>query len=341
MRIAILGLGFMGSTHLRAWKEVPGAVVAAVSSEDERKLGGDLRDVGGNLGETGAVYDFTEVRGYRSWEAALADSTVDAVDICLPTHLHAEAAKAALLAGKHTLVEKPLALTPSAAGDLIALARQEGRTLMAAQVLRFIPAYKALIEVVGDRRFGPVRHAFFRRRCAAPSWSKWLGDPGKSGGGIFDLLIHDADICVKLFGVPSAVSATGYQDLPAGIDTITASLHYDGGPAVTITGGWHHTKAYPFSMEFTCVADAATMDYNSSRGTFVNTYDRDGIEGTLPLDDVDGFVAELRYFHRCCSTGDAPAYCPPEESVQALQLMKLLEEARERNGKQVMWNSMN
>ncbi len=339
MRIAILGLGFMGSTHLRAWRDVPGAVITAVSSEDERKLGGDLRAVGGNLGETGAVYDFSQVSGHKTWQAALNDPGVEAVDVCLPTYLHAEAAEAALRAGKHVLVEKPLALTAPAADRLIVLARQRKRILMPAQVLRFIPAYRTLIDAAQSGEFGPLRDVVLRRRCAAPAWSKWLGDPEKSGGGIFDLLIHDADLCVKLFGAPAAVSATGFQNLPAGIDTITASLYYPFGPAVTITGGWHHIKAYPFSMEYTCVADNATLEYNSTQGDFVTCYGSNVEPRRLTLSDVDGFVAELRYFHNCCESGEPPVYCPPEESVNALRIMALLLQARERNGEKIEWPS--
>jgi predicted dehydrogenase len=125
---------------------------------------------------------------------------------------------------------------------------------MTAQVLRFLPAYAKTAELVKSAQLGPVRSALLRRRCAAPAWSKWLSNPAVSGGGVFDLLIHDVDYCVYLFGEPEAVSATGYEDMPRGIDCIAASFHYPG-LDVVVTGGWHHPKAYPFSMEFTVVSD--------------------------------------------------------------------------------------
>ena len=63
---------------------------------------------------------------------------------------------------------------------------------------------------------GAVRGAFFRQRCAAPAWGGWLKDPAKSGGGVFDLLIHDVDMCVHLFGSPKRcrpwVTATSLPD---------------------------------------------------------------------------------------------------------------------------------
>jgi len=107
---------------------------------------------------------------------------------------------------------------------------------------------------VKSAQLGAVRSVVFRRRCAAPAWSKWLSDPSLSGGGVFDLLIHDVDYCVHLFGAPAAVSAIGYEDMPHGIDCIVAQFHYRG-LDVVVTGGWHHPKAYPFSMEFTLISD--------------------------------------------------------------------------------------
>ena len=95
---------------------------------------------------------------------------------------------------------------------------------MAAQVLRFLPSYRALAEEIGlATSMVTVRSAVFRRRCAAPAWSKWLGDADKSGGGVFDLLIHDIDFALMLFGMPESVSATGYEDLRLGIDAINAT----------------------------------------------------------------------------------------------------------------------
>ncbi len=255
MRIAVVGLGFMGSTHLKALKNIPEAEVVAVVSSDEKKLAGDLSAIQGNIGGPGEKMDFSRVKKYRTLDQALADPDVDAVDICLPTDQHAPAALAALRAGKHVLVEKPMALDGADADRMLAEARKSGRVLMTGQVLRFIGAYQQ------DGRAGEVRMRWdrcarrcFRRRCAAPAWSKWLADPAKSGGGVFDLLIHDVDYCVHLLGKPAAVSATGYENLPRGIDVISAEFHYPSIGSVVITGGWHHPKSYPFSMEFTIVA---------------------------------------------------------------------------------------
>jgi predicted dehydrogenase len=146
MRIAVLGLGFMGSTHLKAWRNVPGAELAAVYSNDERKLSGDLSQIEGNFGGKGLTLDFANVRKYRDTTDLFADPDIDAVDICLPTHLHYATALAALRAGKHVLVEKPIALDGNSTDELVREGKTSGLTLMAGQVLRFIPAYRGLAE---------------------------------------------------------------------------------------------------------------------------------------------------------------------------------------------------
>jgi len=200
LNIAVVGLGFMGVTHLKGWRTVPGVRLHAVVDADERRLTGDLTSVGGNFANTGEKFDFSDVRGYRTLAEALADPAIEAVDICLPTDQHVPATTAALRAGKHVLTEKPISLDAASAEGLIREAEQNNRILMAAHVLRFFPSYMKLAESLGSA--GTVRSALFRRRCAAPTWNPWLTDPKRSGGGIMDLLIHDADFCISLWGLP-------------------------------------------------------------------------------------------------------------------------------------------
>ena len=337
MRLAVLGLGFMGSTHLKALRDLPGVETAAVYSSDENKLAGDLSAIQGNIGGPGEKFDFSAVKKFRAIEPLLADPEIDAVDICLPTHLHSSVAIDALRAGKHVLVEKPIALDGASADAMIAEASRQGRILMTAQVLRFFPMYRALRKAICGGGLGRVRHAIFRRRCAAPAWSKWLGDPAKSGGGVFDLLIHDVDMCLHLFGAPETISATGYTAPESGIDVITGELHYPDGVTVVVTGGWHHPKSYPFSMEYTVVADKGTVEY-SSAGQPPALYNVDGTAQPLEMQEADGYRAEIEYFVECCRTGKPPELCPPEESAAAVKLMLRMIEARNQNGERIPCN---
>src|SRR5947209_8769685 len=147
MRIAVFGLGFMGSTHLKAWKNIPDATLFAVADESEKRLTGDLSDIQGNIGGPGEKMDFSKVRTYRTTDEALADAQIEAVDICLPTDKHVAVATAALRAGKHVLLEKPMALDAAGADQLLEAWRASGRVLMTGQVCRFNPSYHAAAQM--------------------------------------------------------------------------------------------------------------------------------------------------------------------------------------------------
>ncbi|MBI3668082.1 MAG: Gfo/Idh/MocA family oxidoreductase [Acidobacteria bacterium] len=265
------------------------------------------------------------------YDRILEDPGIHLVIVTSRNQLHASQAARAIRAGKHVLVEKPMALDGAAAEEMIAEAKRQKRVLMVAQVLRFIPAYRSLAELVKSGRLGPVRSAFFRRRCAATTWAAWLSDRSQSGGGVFDLLIHDVDFCVHLFGVPESISAVGYEDMPRGIDVILAQLHYPGIGSVTITGGWHHIGDYPFSMEFTVMGENGVVEY-SSAGRPATLYEAGKKVEPLPEGEADWFQAELAYFVDCCRTGRRPELCPPEESATAVKLARIMVESRERKG---------
>jgi len=110
VRVGIAGIGFMGVTHYKALQKVKGAKVTAIFTRDPKKLGGDWTKVKGNFGDSGGVQDLSKVKRYDDLGAMLADPDLDLIDICLPTHLHRDVTLDALKAGRHVLVEKPIAL---------------------------------------------------------------------------------------------------------------------------------------------------------------------------------------------------------------------------------------
>jgi predicted dehydrogenase len=337
MNVAVVGLGFMGSTHARALQNVPGATLAAVVSSDPLKLSGDLSGVGGNLTGLAGNLDFSGVRKYHEFQVAINDPDIDAVDLCLPSDQHFEAVKSALRAGKHVLVEKPLALQGEEADLLVTEAQKAGRILMTGHVLRFIPEYRELARILKDGRLGSVRASLFRRRCGAPAWSGWQTDLARSGGAVMDLLIHDIDFCLHLYGKPTLASAIGHIDLSRGIDWLEARLTFEGAGPVVVTGGWHHPKSYPFRMEFTVVSSGGTLEFRSGDGP-LTLFDASGASETIEVAERDPFVEELKYFVECVRERRQPALCAPEESAMAVKLGALLMESRERNGETMQCN---
>jgi predicted dehydrogenase len=334
MKIGVVGLGFMGTTHLQAYPKIPNAHIAAVASSDEKKLSGNVDSAAGNLGRESAPLDFTNVARFRSAEELFADPNVEAVDLCVPSSLHASLAQAALAAGKHVLVEKPMALSGKECDAMIAAAERSGRVLMVAQVLRFWPDYVAARQLVRSGALGSVKAAFFRRKCAAPAWSPWMRDRSKSGGGVFDLLIHDFDYCLHLLGKPRAIAAVGVEDLGIGLDLVDARLEYDSGRPVSISGGWHLPSEYPFSMEFSIVLEGGTLDFHSAQRR-LTLYRANGKTEEPALPEKDGFESELEAFVQACERGTPPEECRAEESALATRMTLAMWESREKKGQAV------
>ena len=111
VRIGLIGLGFMGSTHFRIYQELENAQLVALADIDPRKRAGDVSSVIGNIGnaDNSQPLDMTGITTYESGYDLINDPNVDVVDICVPTPDHAGLIVAALNAGKHVMAEKPFA----------------------------------------------------------------------------------------------------------------------------------------------------------------------------------------------------------------------------------------
>lgn len=136
IRVAIIGCGGISRGHARGYLQSPD-LFEVVACCDER---GELAEERAQqLGAKFVTADYREV---------IASDDVDAVDICLPHHLHAEVAIAAAQAGKHVLVEKPIANTLDEANAMIEAAKKSGVVLMVAHNERYMPVYRKAKELV-------------------------------------------------------------------------------------------------------------------------------------------------------------------------------------------------
>jgi predicted dehydrogenase len=319
MKIGIVGLGSMGAMHLGALSRLSGVQVAAVCSRDPRARSGDLRHIGGNLKKEGVVHDFSAVRQYENWRDLIADKDLDAVDLCLPTDMHAEASLAALAAGKHVLCEKPMALRAAECDAMVAAARAHRRVLLIGHVLRFWQEYRSLADFVEARGRDRVTGATFRRQCEVPDWSQWLTDQSRSGGALLDLMIHDVDQALAVFGVPSRVAAQSMGE----VDTARMTLDY-GNFIVNIEGGWFPPRL-PFSMTFEAEAAGEKLRFDAV-GLFLN-------DSAMAVPKADAYEAELAYFVDCCRENREPERCRPEDGARAVKLSLLLKQSRDENGR--------
>jgi predicted dehydrogenase len=188
LRVAIVGAGWMGQTHGQAWSEqAPRARLVGVADVAAARAGALAERHG-----AGAA------RVYPDLAALLADPEVDAVDVCLPHHLHAEAVVAAAEAGKHVLCEKPLCLSLAEARAMRLALERSGTVFMAAHNKLFTPAMLEARRMLAEGELGAVHvvrtvEAGYNealKRDAPPvelapgesSWS-WRLDPARAGGG--------------------------------------------------------------------------------------------------------------------------------------------------------------
>src|SRR3954449_869571 len=122
--VGILGAGFFGAFHARAFAALPDIRIVAACAEELALAETFAAEHGG--------------KPYGDWRALLDDKSVDAVAITAPHHLHGELAVAALQAGKHVLLEKPMALSVDECSRIIASAETSRRKLMVGQIMHFV-----------------------------------------------------------------------------------------------------------------------------------------------------------------------------------------------------------
>jgi len=209
LRVGIAGIGFMGWIHYLAYQKVKGIKLAAVSTRDPKRRGGDWRGIQGNFGPPGEQVDLSGVAKYSQLAELLADPAIDLVDLCLPPNLHCDASIAALKAGKHVFVEKPMALTAADCDKMVAAARKAGKQILVGHVLPLLPEYAFARNAIDSGKYGKLLGGHFKRVISDPSWLKDFFDPAKVGGPLVDLHVHDAHFIRLLFGMPTAVTSQG------------------------------------------------------------------------------------------------------------------------------------
>ena len=274
VRIGIVGLGFMGMIHYLATQKATGARVTALCSRDPKKLAGDWRGIRGNFGPAGEQVDLGGVQRHARYEDLLADPDVDLIDVCSPTNLHPDMARAALRAGKHVLVEKAIALRPEDADAMLREAAEAKRLLMVAHVLPFVPEFAFAAEAVRGGRYGPLLGAHFKRVISRPDWSADIGDAAKTGGPAVDLHIHDTHFIGLTAGVPAKVFSSGLVGADGSVDYLTTQYLYGpGGPAVSCSSGAVAMKARPFAHGYEIYLEKATLVFD---GTPLTVFHADG-----------------------------------------------------------------
>jgi predicted dehydrogenase len=216
IRLAVVGVGHLGSAHARVYRDLEGVELVAVCDSD----GGKARRCAGETGAR-ALTDYREV-----------PDDAEAVSVVVPTALHREVAEHFLARGKAVLVEKPMAPTSEEAARLLEAAERTGCLLHVGHIERFNPAVRAA-------RPHLVRPRFVECRRVAP-----FSFRSKDIGVVFDLMIHDLDIISWLVAEPVVrVDAVGKGVLLPHEDVANARLVFEGGCVADLTASRVAAKA--------------------------------------------------------------------------------------------------
>lgn len=216
-KVAVVGCGHWGKNLVRNFAEL-GALAAVVDPDP-------------TLAAAQAERHGVPAHGY---DEALADPEIAAVVIAAPAVLHAGLAREALLAGKHTYVEKPLALDVDEAAALCDLAEERGLTLMVGHLLQYHPAFLELKRLVAAGDLGRLRYVYSNRLN--------FGRFRREENALWSFAPHDISMILSLVGSePDSVTATGSTYLHKTIaDVTTTHLSFPGGEAAHVFVSWLH-----------------------------------------------------------------------------------------------------
>jgi predicted dehydrogenase len=232
-----------------------------------------------------------------------------------------------LAAGKHVLLEKPIALTLEDADAIVAAAERSGRLFMVGLVLRFWPEYAELQRRVAGGELGRPLSVSTVRLSPPADWNDWMADPAKSGGVAVDLLIHDFDQMNWLLGTPRRVFARAPDP-----DHVLALVDYDNAQGIA-EGSMAMPKAYPFSSNVRVLAEDGVAEYafsaapaegggnigasDAPRG--LRLYLRSGGEPlAVPVQPADPWGPEIAYFVNCVEQSRAPEHGTGAQARAAL-----------------------
>ena len=321
IKVGLLGGGGIVDAHIRGYRTYADAIevtaIADVVDETARRRAAELR-----------------ARAYTDFRLMIDEADLDAVDICLPHHLHAEAIMAAAQAGKHILCEKPLCLTVQQADEVQRVVSAAGVTLMCAHNQLFLPAVSTAKQLLEQGILGTVyevRTSDSFYNDFNPQNMGWRATAATSGGGeLMDTGYHPTYLMLHLAG-GSPVEATAllsrhrlrFMDSE---DSAQVLVRFDNGVVGHLVTSWAYQPP-PGSERFSVVGERGSLHSDgrdltlSLRGSTSQTYD---------FDDVDTYVSEIGHFADCLRSGARPLHTEREGIDVLCLILAAYEGARSR-----------
>jgi predicted dehydrogenase len=331
IRVAVVGAGAWGINHVRAFARTKGAELVRICDPSDEALARARQLV-------------PTARTGRDVGDALADPDVDAVVLATPAIHHAAHARAALEAGKHVLVEKPLALSPADAIAATAAAARAQKTLMVGHLMLFHPAVGHLKKLVDAGELGKLYYLYAVRVN--------LGRVRRDENAMWSLAPHDVSMILHLTGeMPASVSARGGSYLqPSIADVAFLNLRFPSGILAQIQLSWLDPRK---ERRLTVVGSQKMVELDDAHPTEkLRIYDK-GVDRpptfteygeylTLRSGDIviprvamhEPLDLECRHFIECCETGKRPL-TDGESAVRVVEVLAAAEASLARDGEPV------
>ncbi len=292
LRFGLIGCGLWGAHHAKAIERAPGAVLAAIAERSEES-------------RTAAKAAHPDAAIYDDYRAVIERDDIDVVDCVLPSHLHYEVGVAALEAGKHVFLEKPMAISIEHCDELVALAEKRGKVLAVDHELRLSKLWgkvKQLIDggAVGTPQYVLLELSRFPYRFGSEGWRF---DITRVGNWILEEPIHFFDLVrwyLSGHGEPVSVYARANSrqpDHPELQDNFSALVNFRGGAYAVVTQTLaafeHHVTCKVTGTSGAIWASWSGADARSPLPVFALRYTTGGEVREVPFGEVTGEVVEL------------------------------------------------
>ncbi|HWO76625.1 MAG TPA: Gfo/Idh/MocA family oxidoreductase [Bacillus sp. (in: firmicutes)] len=347
LKVGVIGVGSISKYHIEPYLANQQAELVAFCDINEKRLE-----------EKGAQYGVSQL--YRDYRELLKNEEINAVSICTWNHSHAEIAIAALEAGKHVLVEKPLCVSVDEAMAVQDAVQRSGKILQVGFVRRHGDNAKLLKTFIDQGDLGEIYYAKASclRRLGNPGG--WFSDLSKSGGGpLIDLGVHMIDICWYLMGKPRPVSVSGntYKKLGnrKNIKNLSFYKAADYNPELNDVEDLTNAMIR-FENGASLIVDVSFTLQAKKDELFVKLYgDKGGAEiepelalvtekyntilnvtpqiDSLTFDFNKAFHNEIHHFVECCLEGKQPL-APVADGVEVMKMLRAVYESAEK-GKEV------
>lgn len=321
VKVAVVGAGYWGINHVRSFARLPGCELALVCDSDAKH-----RERAAGLAPSARLCsNFAEV---------LADPSIEAVVLATPAVLHAEQGAAALRAGKHVLVEKPMALTSADAQTLLQAADASKKVLMVGHLMLYHAAVLRLREMIQTGYIGDVYYLYALRVN--------LGKLRSDENAMWSLGPHDVSIILFLLDqLPVTVAARGQSYLQRGVeDVVFLNLQFGDGKMAQIQLSWLDPRK---ERRLTVVGERRMVELDDAHPTEkLRIYDkgfdkppeftqfgefltvRQGDISIPHLDLPEPLQVECKHFIECIRTGKTPR----SGGQEGLAVIKVLEAAQ-------------